>query len=144
MPEITWHKDGQTLQEDDTHHIMSGGRLLQITNAQVSHTGRYTCLASNSAGDKSKSFSLNVLGRYSIASNLVESPDCTPNSFFFFLLNISTISFHYLRRTSTCVHLPFFFHLLVHSFIIFGIYTMFVPGPVFYTRDTTMNKIDVK
>ncbi|XP_019490993.1 PREDICTED: hemicentin-1 [Hipposideros armiger] len=61
MPEITWHKDGQLLQEDDTHHIMSSGRFLQITNAQVSHTGRYTCLASNPAGDKSKSFSLNVL-----------------------------------------------------------------------------------
>ncbi|XP_061016921.1 hemicentin-1 isoform X2 [Dama dama] len=61
VPEITWHKDGQLLKEDDTHHLMSGGRFLQITNAQVSHTGRYTCLASNSAGDKSKSFSLNVL-----------------------------------------------------------------------------------
>ncbi|XP_043342030.1 hemicentin-1 isoform X3 [Cervus canadensis] len=61
VPEITWHKDGQLLKEDDTHHLMSGGRFLQITNAQVSHTGRYTCLASNTAGDKSKSFSLNVL-----------------------------------------------------------------------------------
>lgn len=63
VPEITWHKDGQLLQEDDTQHSISGGRFLQITNAQVSHTGRYTCLASNTAGDKSKSFSLNVLGR---------------------------------------------------------------------------------
>ena len=63
VPEITWHKDGQLLKEDDTHHLMSGGRFLQIVNAQVSHTGRYTCLASNTAGDKSKSFSLNVLGR---------------------------------------------------------------------------------
>ncbi|XP_044798653.2 hemicentin-1 isoform X3 [Bubalus bubalis] len=61
VPEITWHKDGQLLKEDDTHHLMSGGRFLQIVNAQVSHTGRYTCLASNTAGDKSKSFSLNVL-----------------------------------------------------------------------------------
>uniref|UniRef100_A0A8C6DPR2 Hemicentin-1 n=1 Tax=Moschus moschiferus TaxID=68415 RepID=A0A8C6DPR2_MOSMO len=61
VPEITWHKDGQLLKEDDSHHLMSGGRFLQITNAQVSHTGRYTCLASNTAGDKSKSFSLNVL-----------------------------------------------------------------------------------
>ncbi|XP_065792282.1 hemicentin-1 isoform X3 [Muntiacus reevesi] len=61
VPEITWHKDGQLLKEDDTHHLMSGGRFFQITNAQVSHTGRYTCLASNTAGDKSKSFSLNVL-----------------------------------------------------------------------------------
>ncbi|XP_011902754.1 PREDICTED: hemicentin-1 isoform X2 [Cercocebus atys] len=60
VPEITWHKDGQLLQEDEAHHIMSGGRFLQITNAQVSHTGRYTCLASSPAGDKSRSFSLNV------------------------------------------------------------------------------------
>ncbi|XP_044123231.1 hemicentin-1 isoform X1 [Neovison vison] len=67
MPEITWHKDGQLLLEDDTHHIMSGGRFLKITNAQVSHTGRYACLASNTAGDKSKSFSLNVLVSPTIA-----------------------------------------------------------------------------
>ncbi|XP_073073009.1 hemicentin-1 isoform X4 [Manis javanica] len=67
LPEITWHKDGQLLQEDDTHHIMSGGRFLKIINAQVSHTGRYTCLASNVAGDKSKSFSLNVLVSPTIA-----------------------------------------------------------------------------
>ncbi|XP_059001185.1 hemicentin-1 isoform X2 [Mustela lutreola] len=67
MPEITWHKDGQLLLEDDTHHIMSGGRFLKITNAQVSHTGRYACLASNIAGDKSKSFSLNVLVSPTIA-----------------------------------------------------------------------------
>lgn len=52
---------------------MSGGRFLKIINAQVSHTGRYTCLASNVAGDKSKSFSLNVLGRYKIASDFEES-----------------------------------------------------------------------
>jgi hemicentin len=63
VPQITWHKDGQLLQEDEAHHMMSGGRFLQITNAQVSHTGRYTCLASNIAGDKSKSFRLNVFGR---------------------------------------------------------------------------------
>ncbi|XP_006730990.2 hemicentin-1 [Leptonychotes weddellii] len=67
VPEITWHKDGQLLQEDDTHHIMSGGRFLKITNAQVSHTGRYACLASNTAGDKSRSFSLNVLVSPTIA-----------------------------------------------------------------------------
>uniref|UniRef100_A0A8D0V8T8 Hemicentin-1 n=1 Tax=Sus scrofa TaxID=9823 RepID=A0A8D0V8T8_PIG len=67
MPEITWQKDGQLLKEDNTHHLMSGGRFLQITNAQVSHTGRYACLASNTAGDKSKSFSLNVLVSPTIA-----------------------------------------------------------------------------
>ncbi|XP_077013357.1 hemicentin-1 isoform X4 [Tamandua tetradactyla] len=67
VPEITWHKDGQLLQEDEEHHIMSGGRFLEVTNAQVSHTGRYTCLASNAAGDKSKSFSLNVFVSPTIA-----------------------------------------------------------------------------
>ncbi|XP_075384531.1 hemicentin-1 isoform X2 [Tenrec ecaudatus] len=67
IPEITWHKDGQLLQEDESHHIMSGGRFLQIINAQVLHTGRYTCLASNTAGDKSKSFGLNVFVSPTIA-----------------------------------------------------------------------------
>ncbi|KAM4861104.1 hemicentin-1 [Thomomys bottae] len=67
VPEITWHKDGQLLQEDGTHHIMSNGRLLQITDARVSHTGRYTCLATNTAGDKNKSFSLNVFVSPTIA-----------------------------------------------------------------------------
>ncbi|XP_021053028.1 hemicentin-1 [Mus pahari] len=67
VPQITWHKDGQLLQEDEAHHMTSGGRFLQITNAQMSHTGRYTCLASNIAGDKSKSFSLNVFVSPTIA-----------------------------------------------------------------------------
>uniref|UniRef100_A0A8C3YS46 Hemicentin-1 n=1 Tax=Catagonus wagneri TaxID=51154 RepID=A0A8C3YS46_9CETA len=67
VPEITWQKDGQLLKEDNTHHLLSGGRFLQITNARVSHTGRYMCLASNTAGDKSKSFSLNVLVSPTIA-----------------------------------------------------------------------------
>ncbi|XP_049724489.1 hemicentin-1 isoform X1 [Elephas maximus indicus] len=67
VPEITWHRDGQLFQGDESHHIMPGGRFLQITNAQVLHTGRYTCLASNTAGDKSKSFSLNVFVSPTIA-----------------------------------------------------------------------------
>ncbi|KAM9212162.1 hemicentin-1 [Dugong dugon] len=67
VPEISWHKDGKLLQEDESYHVMSGGRFLQITNAQVLHTGRYTCLASNTAGDKSKSFSLIVFVSPTIA-----------------------------------------------------------------------------
>ncbi|XP_004706727.1 hemicentin-1 [Echinops telfairi] len=76
VPEITWHKEGQLLQEDESHHIMSGGRFLQVINAQVFHTGRYTCLASNTAGDKSKSFSLNVFVSPTIAGvDRVGSPE---------------------------------------------------------------------
>ncbi|XP_040533545.1 hemicentin-1 isoform X17 [Gallus gallus] len=61
VPQITWIKDGQPLMEDKDHRFLSSGRFLQITNAQVSDTGRYTCVASNTAGDKSKSYFLNVL-----------------------------------------------------------------------------------
>uniref|UniRef100_A0A663M826 Hemicentin 1 n=1 Tax=Athene cunicularia TaxID=194338 RepID=A0A663M826_ATHCN len=61
VPQITWIKDGQSLTEDEGHKFLSSGRFLQITNAQVTDTGRYTCIASNTAGDKSKSYSLNVL-----------------------------------------------------------------------------------
>ncbi|XP_055671290.1 hemicentin-1 [Falco peregrinus] len=61
VPQITWIKDGQSLTEDEDHKVLSSGRFLQIINAQVTDTGRYTCLASNTAGDKSKSYSLNVL-----------------------------------------------------------------------------------
>ncbi|XP_009708115.1 PREDICTED: hemicentin-1-like, partial [Cariama cristata] len=61
VPQITWIKDGQSLTEDEDHKFLSSGRFLRITNAQVTDTGRYTCIASNTAGDKSKSYSLNVL-----------------------------------------------------------------------------------
>ncbi|XP_067156720.1 hemicentin-1 [Apteryx mantelli] len=61
VPQITWIKDGQPLLEDEDHNFLSSGRFLQITDAQVTDTGRYTCIASNAAGDKSKSYSLNVL-----------------------------------------------------------------------------------
>ncbi|XP_051649408.1 hemicentin-1 isoform X5 [Manacus candei] len=61
VPQISWLKDGQPVPEDGEHRALSGGRLLQISNAQVSDSGRYTCVASNAAGDRSKTYSLNVL-----------------------------------------------------------------------------------
>lgn len=60
MPQVTWLKDGQALAGDP--RIVSSGRSLQISEAQLPDTGRYTCLASNAAGDRSKTYSLNVLG----------------------------------------------------------------------------------
>lgn len=47
---------------DRRHQVLSHGRFLQISLAQVSDTGRYSCQASNSAGDRSRHFNLNVLG----------------------------------------------------------------------------------
>ncbi|XP_009081115.1 PREDICTED: LOW QUALITY PROTEIN: hemicentin-1-like, partial [Acanthisitta chloris] len=61
VPQITWVKDGQTLAEDGDHRLLSSGRSLQVTHARVTDTGRYTCVASNAAGERSKTYSLNVL-----------------------------------------------------------------------------------
>ncbi|XP_062920094.1 hemicentin-1 isoform X2 [Mobula hypostoma] len=60
VPQIKWLKDGELLTEDQ-HQILSSGRFLQIEKAHVSDTGRYTCIAFNTAGRKNKNFNLNVL-----------------------------------------------------------------------------------
>lgn len=62
MPEITWLKDGQPVVDEMQLQVMSHGRFLHISDTQVTDTGRYSCLASNSAGDRSTHFNLNVLG----------------------------------------------------------------------------------
>ncbi|ROL43461.1 Hemicentin-1, partial [Anabarilius grahami] len=69
VPEITWLKDGQPLASDSRLQVMSNGRFLQISGSQVADTGRYSCLASNSAGDRSRHFNLNVLVSPTIAGS---------------------------------------------------------------------------
>ncbi|XP_051803642.1 hemicentin-1 [Acanthochromis polyacanthus] len=69
VPEIKWLKDGQLLVPDRHHQVLSHGRFLQISGAQVADTGRYSCLASNSAGDRSRHFNLNVLVSPTIAGS---------------------------------------------------------------------------
>lgn len=70
VPDIKWLKDGQPLVSDRHHQIVSYGRFLQIFEAQVADTGRYSCMASNSAGDRSKHYNLNVLGTKTTSLNL--------------------------------------------------------------------------
>uniref|UniRef100_A0A673IBQ3 Hemicentin-1 n=1 Tax=Sinocyclocheilus rhinocerous TaxID=307959 RepID=A0A673IBQ3_9TELE len=67
VPEITWLKDGQALTSDSRLQVMSNGRFLQISGSQVADTGRYSCMASNRAGDRSRHFNLNVLVSPTIA-----------------------------------------------------------------------------
>uniref|UniRef100_A0A3Q2YR82 Hemicentin 1 n=1 Tax=Hippocampus comes TaxID=109280 RepID=A0A3Q2YR82_HIPCM len=61
IPEITWLKDGKQFLPDGRHLVLSHGRYLLISAVQVADTGRYSCLASNIAGDRSRHFNLNVL-----------------------------------------------------------------------------------
>ncbi|XP_061539337.1 LOW QUALITY PROTEIN: hemicentin-1 [Phycodurus eques] len=69
IPEITWLKDGKELVPDRHNHVLSYGRYLQISGVQVADTGRYSCLASNNAGDRSRHFNLNVLVSPTIAGS---------------------------------------------------------------------------
>lgn len=50
------------LVSDRHHQVLSNGRFLQIFGTRVADTGRYSCLASNSAGERSRHYNLNVLG----------------------------------------------------------------------------------
>lgn len=68
MPEVRWLKDGQAVAGAGDPRIFSRGRSLHISEAQLPDTGRYTCVASNPAGDRSKTYSLNVLGESWAAS----------------------------------------------------------------------------
>ncbi|XP_028823701.1 hemicentin-1 isoform X1 [Denticeps clupeoides] len=67
VPEITWLKDGQPLATESRYRVMSHGRFLQITGAKISDMGRFSCLATNSVGDRSREYNLNVLVSPTIA-----------------------------------------------------------------------------
>lgn len=42
--------------------ITANGGIVQIKHAQVSDTGRYTCVATNVAGEDEKDFDVNIQG----------------------------------------------------------------------------------
>ncbi|XP_051581270.1 hemicentin-1-like isoform X1 [Myxocyprinus asiaticus] len=69
VPEVTWLKDGQPLARGARLQLMSNSHFLQISGSQVADTGRYSCLASNSAGDRTRHFNLNVLVSPTIAGS---------------------------------------------------------------------------
>ncbi|XP_046530474.1 hemicentin-2 isoform X1 [Equus quagga] len=61
QPKVTWFKDGRPLAGEDTHHVSPDGAFLQVLQANLSHAGRYSCIAANAAGEKTKHFQLGVL-----------------------------------------------------------------------------------
>ena len=52
----------QVLRADAHVSITAGGRVVQIQQAQVEDTGRYTCIATNVAGEDEKDFDVNIQG----------------------------------------------------------------------------------
>ncbi|NWV42606.1 HMCN1 protein, partial [Grantiella picta] len=69
VPQVMWLKDGQVLAEAGDPRIVSSGQSLHISEAQLLDTGRYTCVASNTAGDRSRTYSLSVLVAPSIVGS---------------------------------------------------------------------------
>ncbi|NIG57776.1 hemicentin-1-like [Pontoporia blainvillei] len=59
-PTIMWLKDGQLIDERDGFKILLNGHKLVIAQAQVSDTGLYRCVATNTAGDHKKEFEVTV------------------------------------------------------------------------------------
>ncbi|NWV14212.1 HMCN1 protein, partial [Ptilonorhynchus violaceus] len=57
---ITWLKDGNALESSRNIRILPGGRTLQILNAEQDNAGRYTCIATNEAGETLKHYEVKV------------------------------------------------------------------------------------
>ena len=62
-PEVRWLKDSAPLVLTKFMTLVSDGRQLEIANAQVSDTAVYTCIAINEAGELTRNFELDVLGK---------------------------------------------------------------------------------
>ncbi len=64
-PTITWYKDGVEIFADNDPglRILSGGRRLEIMEADLMDTGSYKCVPKNPAGETERDFHLNVWGK---------------------------------------------------------------------------------
>ena len=63
-PNITWLKEREPVVFGAKIRQLSEGRQLEIIDAKESDTARYTCVATNTAGQTKKDFDLNVLGEW--------------------------------------------------------------------------------
>lgn len=57
-----WIIPSQPITSDDHLTIQGGGRILQIRATQISDTGRYSCVASNIAGEDELEFDVSIQG----------------------------------------------------------------------------------
>ena len=72
--------------------ILSGGRQLQISIAEKSDAGLYSCMASNVAGTAKKDYSLQVYSKLLISQALAQLKKKTNNFsvllFYFFFISL--------------------------------------------------------
>lgn len=66
FPVITWLKDGAPI-SSELHpkvQFFPNASTILIQNVQEHDSGRYTCIATNTAGSYEKDFHVNVLGKF--------------------------------------------------------------------------------
>lgn len=69
-PRMSWFKDGQPLKLGFLVTLENQRMALHIAKSEADDTGKYTCIASNDAGEVNKHFTLKVLGKdFSIVWN---------------------------------------------------------------------------
>lgn len=61
-PTVSWLKDGDALYPEPHLTFTNFNTSVQFAQAQLNDTGRYTCVADNTAGQASRHFNLKVLG----------------------------------------------------------------------------------
>ncbi|XP_060245885.1 hemicentin-2 [Meriones unguiculatus] len=61
LPKVTWFKDGQSLAVEYPYEMSPDGAFLWIPQANLSNAGHYSCIATNSIGEKTKHTQLSVL-----------------------------------------------------------------------------------
>lgn len=69
-PAITWLKDGRPITGQHGAKVLNEGKLLQIKDAKVSDTGRYTCIAVNVAGQADSKHDISVHGMNHYVSSI--------------------------------------------------------------------------
>uniref|UniRef100_F6QD70 Hemicentin 2 n=1 Tax=Ornithorhynchus anatinus TaxID=9258 RepID=F6QD70_ORNAN len=74
-PVITWFKDGRLLPEGYPYSVSPDGSFLQINQANLSSSGHYSCIASNSIAERTKHYQLSVLVAPIISGVTEESAD---------------------------------------------------------------------
>ncbi|XP_064650190.1 hemicentin-1-like isoform X2 [Lineus longissimus] len=80
FPNITWMVNRNPIVESQRFKILAQGRQLEIISTMVVDSNRYTCVASNAAGQASKDFNVEVIVPPTIdEANLVDNPRVISN-----------------------------------------------------------------
>ena len=70
-PSITWQKNDLNIDfSQNPRYYQKNTGSLQISTSQKSDSGKYTCVATNSAGSKRANATLRVLSKYNVTNSV--------------------------------------------------------------------------